>query len=47
MYEVRNRIHARNGATEGVTEEVSSPLLVYINILPYFTFYTRRLCGVW
>ena len=31
--EARNRIHARNGETEETTAEVSSPLLVYINLL--------------
>ena len=34
MYdEARNPIHARNGETEETTEEVSSPLLAYINLL--------------
>ena len=33
LYEARNRIHARNGETEETTEVVSSPLLVYINLL--------------
>ena len=33
IYEARNRIHARNGVTEETTEVVSSPLLVYINLL--------------
>ena len=31
--EARNRIRARNGETEETTEVVSSPLLVYINLL--------------
>ena len=31
--EARNRIHARNGEKEETTEVVSSPLLVYINLL--------------
>ena len=31
--EARNRIHARNGETKETTEEVSSPLLVYIYLL--------------
>ena len=32
-YEARNRIHARNGEAEETTQEVSSSLLVYINLL--------------
>ena len=28
-----SRIHARNGEMKGTTEEVSSPLFVYINLL--------------
>ena len=31
--EARNRIHARSGETEETTEVISSPLLVYINLL--------------
>ena len=33
--EARNRIHARNRETEERTEEVSIPLLVYINLLAW------------
>ena len=34
IYEVRNRINARNGETEETTKVVSSPLLsVYIDLL--------------
>ena len=37
MYdEARNRIHARNGETEETKEELSSPLLVYVNLLSLF-----------
>ena len=31
--EVRNRIRAKNGETEETTEVISSPLLVYIDLL--------------
>ena len=33
--EARNQIHARNGETEETTEVVSSPLLVYIDLLAF------------
>ena len=39
---VRNRIH------EKTAEEVSNPLLVYIDLLALlYIFYTRRLCVLW
>ena len=45
--EARNRIHARNGEREETTEELSNPLLVYINILALlFVLHAYTMCCV-
>ena len=44
--EARNRIHARNGEAEEISEEVVHCSSISISWC-YVTFYTPRLCMVW